>query len=510
MNIRIGSTMTKTTRRNMSSETIISFKNVEYEYVYDRPILDDVSFGIQEGSKVTIMGQNGAGKSTILKLINGMLRPSEGKISIKNGYAVATALQVMPRDCYDLTVLEFFTRQMHGNSSGIHSSIAAVLQVVELVAPNERLIRSFSGGQQARLLLASALIVNPDIILLDEPTNNLDVAGLEMLTGIILGTLKTVVVISHDEEFLNSFTDSVLYLDQYFKKVEKYDGNYHVVKSEISKRIRKENQLNARLATEASAKKAQAGVFANKGGGMRKVAQKMREEAKVLEGQTVSVRKEDVALKPFIVPFQSAAMTSQGGLIGSAIVVIDGVALPARGGEMTPLKTGALSLMRGSHLRLVGPNGIGKTTLLEHMSRGQAAGVYIHPKATIGYYRQDFNNLDLESTVLECLEEAGGNRHSEQELRSTAAVFLLRGEMTRQLVGTLSEGQKGLVALCCLVLKAPGVLVMDEPTNHINFRHLPALAQALASFQGTLILVTHDHEFAAQVGCEHTLDLGKL
>jgi ATPase subunit of ABC transporter with duplicated ATPase domains len=483
------------------SEVVVSFKNASFEYIHDKPILDEVNFSVKSGTKVTIMGQNGSGKSTILKLLNKTIRPSEGLISAKTGLVVSTALQVMPRENKDISVLEYFTKQLHGNDSGISSRISKVLQDVELIAPLDRKIGSFSGGQQARLLLAAALIMEPEILLLDEPTNNLDTKGIELLTSIIQQTDKTVVVISHDEDFLNSFSDSVLYLDVFSKKVEQYEGDYHTVKSEIAKRIRQENAENSRLQRQAQAKKDQANVFANKGGGMRKVAKKMRDLAEELQDKVVNVRKEDKSLAKFIIPYQSNSSKS------SNLMKISGITLPGNGRTLQ-LKGGPISFDKGTHMHLYGPNGIGKTTLLEDIVNNRAEGVYINPKASIGYYRQDFNNLDFESTVLSCLEEASDSKHSNQEIRTLAASFFLRGEIVKQHVCTLSEGQKGLVSLACLVLQEPAILILDEPTNHINFRHLKALASALNTFEGALIVVSHDEDFISQVKVDTTLDLG--
>ena len=156
------------------------------------------------------MGQNGAGKSTIFGLITGALEPTEGVIHIDKGSTIAIARQVIPRDQLDLTVREFFQKSFAEKVYDIDPRIDTVLDVVGLHAPHDRIVRSFSGGQQARLLLASALIQNPDILLLDEPTNNLDHAGIEHLTQFLIDYKKTVVVISHDAEFLNSFTEGVL------------------------------------------------------------------------------------------------------------------------------------------------------------------------------------------------------------------------------------------------------------------------------------------------------------
>jgi ATPase subunit of ABC transporter with duplicated ATPase domains len=161
-------------------------------------------------------------------------------------------------------------------SHELEAKIFRALNDVLLEAEGNRIVKTFSGGQQARLLLAAALIQEPTILLLDEPTNNLDAGGLWHLQNLIQTTDKTCVVISHDEDFLNSFTDSVLYLDIFSKKVETYFGDYSFVKNEVKKRIRLENMKNARLAKEAQKKKDQANKFANKGGGTRKVAKKRR------------------------------------------------------------------------------------------------------------------------------------------------------------------------------------------------------------------------------------------
>ncbi len=255
----------RTCRFSTIGDTILSFKDVSFEYRPNQLLLDKVNFSIKEGSKVTIMGQNGSGKSTIMKLMNGFLQPSHGSIHIKNTFALSRALQVVPIEDRNKTVKEFFSARLHGNTSGIDGRIVKALQAVELEGiSTSRVMSSFSGGQQARLLLASSLILEPDILLLDEPTNNLDIKGIEMLTNFIQTTPKTCIVISHDEDFLNQFTDSVLYLDTFQKKIEYYDGNYLNVKREITKRIEKENMENTRLQKEIEQKKQQANAFANK------------------------------------------------------------------------------------------------------------------------------------------------------------------------------------------------------------------------------------------------------
>ncbi|OYV83467.1 MAG: hypothetical protein B7X04_04200 [Parcubacteria group bacterium 21-54-25] len=155
---------------------------------------------------------------------------------------------------------------------------------------------------------------------------------------------------------------------------------------------------------------------------------------------------------------------------------------------------------------LKGPNGIGKTTLLESLASGTAEGATIAPKVRVGYYRQDFSTLNFEHTVREALLSVM-DRPNEEKMRATAAGFLITAEHMEKQIGVLSEGQKGLVAFAQLVLERPGVLILDEPTNHINFRHLPLIAKALDGYEGAMILVSHAPEFVGQIRIDNILDL---
>jgi ATP-binding cassette subfamily F protein 3 len=169
-------------------------------------------------------------------------------------------------------------------------------------------------------------------------------------------------------------------------------------------------------------------------------------------------------------------------------------------------------LKKNQHLLLKGPNGIGKTTLLESVARGTAKGAKIQSGIRVGYYRQDFGTLDFEQTPFQALKDIvmrTTGRFEEERMRAVAAGFLITGEIMNTKIGALSEGQKGLVAFASLVLEAPGLLILDEPTNHINFRHLPVIAKALDQYQGAMIIVSHVPEFISQIRIDETLDLDK-
>ena len=484
-----------------NNEIIIRFEEVSFEHGPKKPILDEVSFSLRRGMKVTLMGQNGAGKSTIFQLITGALSPESGKIIVAPGLTIATARQVIPRDQLDLTVREFFEKSFDKKVYNIDPKIDEVLEVVNLKGHekmHERIVKSFSGGQQARLLLASALIQDTDVILLDEPTNNLDKAGIAHLTQFLVGCEKTCIVISHDADFLNAFTQGVFYLDVFTRKIEQYIGNYFDVVKQISVRIEKENRKNALLAKEIQENKDKANFFAHKGGRMRLLAKRMRERAEEMEEEKVDVRKEDRTIRPFIIPYQS-------DIVGEILNITSFTVLK----NHKPVERKAnIHIKKNHHVLLSGPNGIGKSTLLEALASGEAKGANISEGVRVGYYRQDFSTLNFEDTAYESLASVT-DKDDEEIIRSVAASFLITADIIHTKIGKLSEGQKGLVAFARLVLQKPGLLILDEPTNHINFRHLPVIAAALDKYEGAMILVSHVPEFVRQIRIDEILDLDK-
>ncbi|HBP01369.1 MAG TPA: hypothetical protein DD454_04140, partial [Candidatus Moranbacteria bacterium] len=244
------------------------------------------------------------------------------------------------------------------------------------------------------------------------------------------------------------------------------------------------------------ANKEKANFFANKGGGMRLVAKKMREKAQAMEEAKVDVRKEDKAIRNFTIPHQEEL---SGEILGITSVCVMQNHYPME-------KKANVSLRKNQHLLLSGPNGIGKSTLLESLASGSAEGAKIAEGVRVGYYRQDFSTLNFEDTVFESLSQVMREK-DEERLRAVAAGFLLTKETVYAKIGTLSEGQKGLVAFARLVLQEPGLLILDEPTNHINFRHLPIIAEALSEYKGAMVLVSHVAEFVSQVRIDEVLDL---
>lgn len=489
---------------------ILSFDKVSYGYDPNKLLMEEASFTVRENAKITIMGQNGAGKSTLFKLILGaatnipdltdemVLKPLSGKVNILNNAKVGIALQVMPKKYFDYTVLEYFESAFSEKLYHIERLIKDVLEVVQLEAPLDKKIKDFSGGQLARLLLAYALIQEPDILLLDEPTNNLDADGIGHLTGFLMMYEKTVIVISHDAGFLNSFTDGVLNLDVYTKKVEQYVGDYFDVIDQIAAQIDKEEKKNAQLRKNIQDRKDKINFFANKGGKMRRLASKLRDEVAEDEENMVEVKKDDKTIRPFEIPAQGWSEVA---------VKIDSVGIVQNGERIE--KPVELKMFATSRIEVVGPNGIGKSTFLRELAAGEAKGAKISDGIKVAYYQQDFAGLDFSKTVFESLEEVCEVPNNET-IYATGAHFLLTRELLRNQVGSLSEGQKGLLCYARFVLMKPGLLILDEPTNHINFRHIPIIAEAVNNYKGAIILVSHMHEFVDEIKFDQTLDLKSL
>ncbi len=483
----------------MAEEVILRFDEVTFEYAEKKPLLDGVSFGVRKGAKITLMGQNGAGKSTIFKLITGELKPTKGNVSITNRATIAAASQMIAKKDLALTVEQYFAQAFFETPGNIKSQISKVMEAVNLQVPFDRKVGDLSGGQQARILLAFALIQNPDVLLLDEPTNNLDKAGIEHLITFLIMYEKTVIVISHDADFLNCFTDGVIYLDVFTKKIETYVGDYYSVVEEINSRIEREIKKNAQLEKEIKDNKEKVNFFANKGGKMRKLASKLKEEIKDLEENKVDVRREDKTIRDFDIPAQ--------GIVGN-IVTIKAIKIVK---DHEPIsKPVEIVLRQKDRLLVSGPNGIGKSTMLRSLVNGNSDDLVILKEVKVGYYSQDFATLDYDQTVFDSLKSVLTEGVDIQDMRSIAAGFLITGELMGLKISQLSDGQKGLLSFARLVLMKPGLLVLDEPTNHINFRHIPVIAKAINKYQGAIVLISHMPEFVKEIKFNQELDLGKF
>jgi len=287
-------------------------------------------------------------------------------------------------------------------------------------------------------------------------------------------------------------------LDVYRHKTEMYVGNYSDVIEEIAARVERDRAKNAQLLKEIQDRKDKVNFFANKGGKMRKLASKLKDQAEEAEENMVDVRRDDRTIRDFTIPAQDFVDT----MVHMTSVKI------IKNHEPRDAKV-FVKLRRRHKLLVTGPNGIGKSTLLRALAAGKSEGLLIDPGVKVGYYRQDFSGLDFEQTAYDSLASVM-ERQSNETLRAVASQFLLTGAVLQNTVGSLSEGQKGLLCFARFVLQEPGLLILDEPTNHINFRHLPVIAKAIDAYQGCVIMVSHAQEFVSLISFTETLDLNTL
>ncbi len=483
------------------NNVILRFDEVSFSYTGDEDnlLLDHASFSVRENTKITIMWQNGAGKSTIFKLIMWELQPQSGKINIVDGNSVAIARQSIPRDQMDMTVREYFDQVFDEKDYQLDMKINNVLKEVNLKADLDKKLHNFSGGQQARLLLAQALIQDPDILLLDEPTNNLDSEWIGDLIWFLLTYMKTVIVISHDADFLNMFTDWVLYLNKNDNSVEQYWGDYYTVLEDIKAQIEKEQSQNARAEKKLKEAKDKINYFSNKWWKMRKMAKKMREDVEEAEEEKVSVRKDDKTLPNFDIKFEN---------YNWPMLEINKLSFVGSDWEIKTVNKN-LQIKKKERLLIKWPNGIGKSTLLKNLVSKEDKDAKITSDVNVWYYSQDFDALDMDMTVWESLEEVA-EWVIQQDIYSAAGRFML-SHLLKNKVSSLSEWQKWLLSYARFYLQKPDLLVMDEPTNHINFRHIPVISEALNNFQWWLVLISHDEEFVNSFGDEmKVLDLSEF
>ncbi|MEN9338664.1 MAG: hypothetical protein RI945_389 [Candidatus Parcubacteria bacterium] len=510
------------TEKNIAAtwgESVLSFQDLTFYYHENKPILKEASSNIRRGQKLTLMGQNGAGKSTLFSIITGENKPIEGKIVVGNDLKLSLAKQFIPEIKWTMTVREFleeaFVEKVYDidkkaeevfaiiNLHPIHKTKDIKTKKDEAMHLLDKKIKELSGGQKGKLLIAQALITKPDILLLDEPTNNLDKEAVKLLTQFMKDYTGTAIVISHDENFLNSFTHGILYVNTQNQKLEQYVGNYFKALEEIKRQIEREKREIAQKEKKIQENKDKVNFFAHKGGKMRKMAAKLKDEYEEMEDSMIDERKEDRTIRNFEIKINEEEKEKMGGII----IEIEKVNILEHG-EPKDINIKKIELRKGDKLQILGPNGIGKTTLLERIANKKAIGVKIKDEINIGYYRQDFTTLNFNNSAYEELSKVF-KRLDDHHLRSTAAGFLLGGKELAHQVGHLSEGQKGLLMFAYLTLLEPGILIFDEPTNHINFRHIPIIAEAIKNYEGVVIIVSHVNDFIRKIGVTHTLDLGK-
>ncbi|MBK7416791.1 MAG: ATP-binding cassette domain-containing protein [Dechloromonas sp.] len=493
-----------------------------------KTLLDKTSVTINPGEKVGLVGRNGAGKSTLFGLINGTLHEDGGDFSMPSAWRMGQVAQDMPETDQsatdfvidgDVTLLAarnevvdaeasddgmrmaeaYMALHDAGDYDAASRAQALILGLGFSVAQLENPVDSFSGGWRMRLQLARALMCPSDILLLDEPTNHLDLDALVWLEAWLKRYQGTLVMISHDREFLDAITQVTVHIDN--AKLVRYGGNYSkfedmraeqmlLQQATVARQAEKIAHLQsfiARFKAKASkAKQAQSRV---------KALDRMEKIAPVLADAEFTFEfKEPVNLpNPML------------SLVNASVGYPPPEDAPA-GTPPTVIVSGInRSVMAGQRIGILGANGQGKSTLVKTIARdlGIVAGEVTEGKGlSIGYFaQQELDVLRPQDNPLEHMVRlakeaiAAGNRSvpgREQELRNFLGTFNFGGEMVKQAVGTMSGGEKARLVLCMIVWQRPNLLLLDEPTNHLDLSTREALGMALNEFEGTVMLVSHD------------------
>lgn len=494
-------------------------------------LLDGVSVTLNPGEKVGLVGRNGAGKSSLFALLNGGLHEDAGDFSLPPHWRLAQVAQHMPETDEPATdfVLAGDTRlmelraqlaQAEDGGDGIaiaqaHSDLAdagahdAVPRAQTLILglgfrPDQlmRPVDSFSGGWRMRLQLARALMAPSDLLLLDEPTNHLDLDALVWLEGWLQRYAGTLVVISHDREFLDAVTNVTLHIEN--QQLTRYGSNYSGFELLRAQQLEQQQSAYARQqdkiahlqkfidrfkAKATKAKQAQSRV---------KALERMEKIAPVLASAEFTFEFREPQNLP------NPMLAIQDGAFGYA---------PSPGGAGSPaviLREVNRSVLAGQRIGILGANGQGKSTLVKTIARTMPplAGRVTEGKGlAIGYFaQQELDVLRPQDTPLEHmvrlareLAAATGQSDREQDLRNFLGQFLFSGDMVQQSVGSMSGGEKARLVLAMIVWQRPNLLLLDEPTNHLDLATREALAMALNEFEGTVMLVSHDRALLRSV-----------
>lgn len=448
-----------------------------------RQLLEDVDFYINEGEHIGVIGPNGAGKTTLFKLICELEEADSGRVVTKRGLIIG--------------YLQQHDTWKEGESAESFLERGTTLPIWEIkslgigLGLSEELyqqpVLSLSGGFRMRLKLLHLLGQEPDILLLDEPTNYLDLESILVLERFLQEYKKTFLLISHDREFLRRCTDHTLEVED--KNVVKYPGS---IDDYFEQKALMREQLEAQAVGQAQKRKAVMD-FVNRFGAKATKARQAQSKLKSLE------KMEKIEIKPLA--SRAAIHIPAPPHCGKEVLQIRGLDLGY--GAKTVLKNINLTVMRGDHIGVVGVNGIGKSTFLKglcHRLKPMAGQVKHGYEVKVAYYGQHVGEeLDLDHNVIESMMDKAHVDVLPQDVKNLAGSLLFSGDDAKKKVRLLSGGERARVALGQVLLQKAPVLLLDEPTNHLDFDTVEALTQALHSFEGTVVVVSHDRGFVSRV-----------
>ncbi|POA98699.1 ABC-F family ATPase [Chromobacterium sinusclupearum] len=507
-----------------------------------KPLFEKVTVKFGEGNRYGLIGANGSGKSTFMKILGGDLEQTAGEVAIENGLRLGKLRQDQfgYEDQRVIDVVMMGHTEMWAAMSerdAIYANLEATEEDYMHAAELEAKFAEYDGytaearagellmgvgipveqhfgpmsevapGWKLRVLLAQALFSNPDILLLDEPTNNLDINTIRWLENVLNERNSTMIIISHDRHFLNSVCTHMADLD--YNTIRIYPGNYDDYM--IASAQARERQLSSNSKAKERIQELQefvARFSANKS--------KARQATSRLK-QVDKLKSEMVEVKPSSRqnPFIRFEMDDKFKLHRQAVEVEN---LSKAYDNKVLFKDLNLILEAGARLAIIGPNGAGKTSLVKLLAgafdpkfaEGLTADygtIKWAEKAQIGYFAQDHEaEFDSDATLTEWMREWGQEGDDEQVIRGTLGRLLFGGDEVGKPVRVLSGGEKGRMLYGKLILQKPNVMIMDEPTNHMDMESIESLNMALEKYKGTLIFVSHDRQFVSSLAT-HVLEL---
>ncbi|WP_373350706.1 ATP-binding cassette domain-containing protein [Acinetobacter bereziniae] len=484
-------------------------------------LLDGANFNLERGERVCLIGRNGEGKSTLLKLIEGSLLPDQGEIALQNGITISMLAQDVPMDsgkvadivaegageaaqvlkeyheASDACVLgDMDACDRMGNLQhkldlldgwALETKVNAILSKMGL--DPEADLADLSGGRKRRVLLARALLTQPDVLLLDEPTNHLDVESIEWLEKFLLDQNNlTLLFISHDRAFVDSIATRIVELDR--GVLRSYEGNYSRYLDLKAQQMEAEEKQNALFDKKLAEEEAwiRQGIKARRtrNEGRVRALKDLREQSKARRSQQGKV----------------SMATQEANRSGKLVFDIEHLRVEYDGYPI--IKDFSALVLRGDRIGLVGDNGVGKTTLVKAIlgELEHGGSVKTGTQLEVAYFDQLRNALDLEKSVMANVSEGsdfvdvnGGRRHIYSYLQD----FLFSPERARTPVKALSGGERNRILLAKLLLKPSNLIVMDEPTNDLDMVTLELLEEMLSEYKGTLLLISHDRAFMDNV-----------
>jgi ATP-binding cassette subfamily F protein uup len=455
------------------------------------PLLDEVAMQIDARERVSVIGRNGTGKSTLLKIVSGEIAPDSGTVWRQPSLRIARLEQDVPlsaqRSVFDV-VAEGHTHHLEEDEAWLREHhVDLILSRLEL--PADAVVDTLSGGWRRRVLLARALVGQPDLLLLDEPTNHLDIQAIQWLETFLAEYEGAVIFVTHDRAFLQRLATRIIELDR--GRLTSWPGNYATYLRRKEEALANEQVL----ADKFDKKLAEEEIWVRQGIKARRTRNEGRVRALEAMRAERAARREQIGNVRLQVEQaeQSGKMVFEAKGINKAF------------GATPVVRDFSTRVMRGDRIGLIGPNGAGKTTLLR-MVLGElppdAGEIRIGANVQTAYYDQQREQLDPERTVFDTVGEGndtvtanGRTRHVHAYLRD----FLFSDERARSPVKALSGGERNRLLLARLFTRPANVLVLDEPTNDLDLETLELLEEQLVEWPGTLLLVSHDRAFLDNV-----------